>query len=113
MKPFYAPLQGDNPHDPHPSVGENAMKMLPVQLEIKPEGDHWLARCAALDVMTQGTTADEAMYNLNDALFLFVESCLRRGVWEQILREAGLSPAELTAISDYTREVFPEALKTA
>lgn len=62
------------------------MKMLPVQLEIKPEGDHWLARCAALDVMTQGKTSDEAMYNLNDALFLFVESCLRRGVWNQVLK---------------------------
>lgn len=89
------------------------MKMLPVQMEIWPEGDHWLARCAALDVTTQGSTADEAMYNLNDALFLFVESCLRRGVWEQVLQEAGLSPSELMAITDYTREVFPEAVKTA
>lgn len=66
-------------------TGEHTMKMLPVQLEIIPEGDHWLARCRDLDVMTQGVTIEEAIANLKDAVALFIESCLRRGVLEKVL----------------------------
>lgn len=84
--------------------------MLPLLLEIKPEDDHWLARCASLDVMSQGETPEEAMRNLNDALFLFVESCIKRGVWEQVLKEAGLSQKGLKAVREYTSAVFHETL---
>lgn len=83
------------------------MKMFPVLLELKPEGDHWLARCKALDVMTQGKTVDEATRNLDEALLLFMESCIRRGVIDQVLEEAGLTPQEISAIDSYTRSSMP------
>lgn len=89
------------------------MRMFPVLLELKPEGDHWLARCAALDVMTQGATVDEATRNLDEALILFVESCLRRGVLETVLKESGITSSELEPINAYIREVLPDAWKAA
>lgn len=89
------------------------MKMFPVLLELKPEGNHWLARCKALDVMTQGETPEHAIHNLNEALVLFTESCLRRGTLDQVLRESGIPQAELEAFYDHTRQIMPDAWETA
>lgn len=85
------------------------MKMFPVRTEIKQDGPYWLARCPEFDVISMGESIEEATRNLDEALILFVESCLRRGTFDQVLRESGISPAEIDAINKHTAEILPHA----
>jgi predicted RNase H-like HicB family nuclease len=64
---------------------------LNVRLEaaFKKEGRHWLAWCPALDVMTQAGSRPAAMKALKEAVELWFESCIERGVLDKALREAG------------------------
>jgi predicted RNase H-like HicB family nuclease len=64
---------------------------LTVSLEAatKPEGDHWLAWCVPLDVTTQAGSKAAALHSLKEAVELWFESCIDRGVLEQALEEAG------------------------
>lgn len=64
---------------------------LPVKI-VKKTG-YYIGSCPLLDVFTQGKTKKEAQNNLRDALELFLTSCFERGVLEEVLREAGFSPA--------------------
>ncbi|MGE4293064.1 MAG: type II toxin-antitoxin system HicB family antitoxin [Desulfovibrio sp.] len=64
---------------------------LPLEIRFRPDGEQWLGEAPEIGVMTQGRTLEEAQENLKDALRLFIESCLRRGVLDQILAEAGFS----------------------
>ena len=69
------------------------MKMtleLPVRVTQK---EKWyVAACPALDVVSQGDTAEEAKTHLAEALQLFLISCLERGTLEAVLKECGFSP---------------------
>lgn len=85
--------------------------LFPVLMEVKQEDDHWLARCAALDVMTQGATVEEAVSNLDEALLLFMESCIRRGTLDQVLAESGLAPKEISDITSYAFSSLPHMQK--
>lgn len=49
----------------------------------------YVASCPALDIVTQGGTADKAKDNLREALFLFLGSCLERGTLQQVLKDCG------------------------
>lgn len=81
--------------------------MMPVEVNFTPEGNLWLAQCESLGVMTQGNSFAEAQKNLAEALLLFVESCLRRGVLEQVLHEAGYEPVKIKAVQEYVEEYIP------
>lgn len=48
-------------------------------------------------VATQGTTADDAQRCLQEAVELWFESCVERGVLDQALREANFRPAAANA----------------
>jgi predicted RNase H-like HicB family nuclease len=58
------------------------------------DGSAWLAWCLPLDVMTQASTKRAALKSLKEAVHLWIESCLDRGVLDEALREAGFRRAE-------------------
>ena len=49
----------------------------------------YLASCEDLDVHSQGKTEEKATENLREALHLFLNSCIERGVLNQVLIDAG------------------------
>ena len=53
----------------------------------------WVATCPMVGVVSQGKTADDAKRCLQEAIELWFESCVERGVLEQALREANFRPA--------------------
>lgn len=52
----------------------------------------WIATCPMVGVVTQGRTADDAKRCLQEAIELWFESCVERGVLDQALREANFRP---------------------
>lgn len=59
-------------------------------ISIKKKGKWYIAACPVLDVCTQGETEKKAKSNLNDAISLFITSCLERGTLDAVLKECGL-----------------------
>jgi predicted RNase H-like HicB family nuclease len=68
----------------------------------------WIATCPMVGVASQGKTADDAQRCLQEAVELWFESCVERGVLEQALREANFRPASATA-SVQRRPADPES----
>lgn len=62
---------------------------------VRHEGRHWVAGCPALNVWTQGTTRDDARRCLDEAVELWFEDCLARGVLDRALQEVGFRPVPL------------------
>lgn len=58
----------------------------------KEKRNRWVSICPRLGVASQATTAAEAKQALREAVELWFESCVERGVLDQALREAGLRP---------------------
>lgn len=56
------------------------------------DGRWFRASCPVLDVHSQGTTEQEALKNLIEAIQLFVETCYGQGTLEQVLIEQGFEP---------------------
>jgi predicted RNase H-like HicB family nuclease len=59
----------------------------------------WIATCPQIDVVTQGASGEEAKACLQEAVELWFESCIERGVLDQALREANFRPSLLAAAS--------------
>jgi len=55
----------------------------------------WVAICPLIGVASQGASAEDAKKCLQEAVELWFESCIERGVLEQALREASFRPAVL------------------
>jgi len=53
----------------------------------------WIATCPMVGVVSQGKTADDARRCLQEAIELWFESCVERGVLDQALREANFRPS--------------------
>ena len=62
-----------------------------VRLEIatRRDGDQWIAWCLPLDVLSQGDSKPKAVASLREAVQLWFESSIQRGVLDDALREAG------------------------
>ena len=62
-----------------------------VRLEIatKRDGGQWIAWCLPLDVFSQGDSKPKAVASLREAIQLWFESSIQRGVLDDALREAG------------------------
>jgi len=56
---------------------------------LRQDTDYWVAGCRAIDVWSQGRTEAEALLNLEDAVQFFIESCIERGTFFEVLRESG------------------------
>jgi predicted RNase H-like HicB family nuclease len=57
----------------------------------------WIATCPHIGVASQGATSAESKAALQEAVELWFESCIERGVLEQALREANFRPSVLRA----------------
>ena len=53
------------------------------------DGRQWVVWCPAIDVMTQARTKKEALEALREAVELWFESCIERGVLDTALKEVG------------------------
>jgi predicted RNase H-like HicB family nuclease len=62
---------------------------LSLPVEVIKKRKWYVACCPALDVSSQGDTVERAKAHLEEALLLFLESCLDRGVLEEVLQECG------------------------
>lgn len=49
----------------------------------------YVASCEELDVHSQGPTEQEALNNLVEAMYIFTESCIRRGTLDKVLKHLG------------------------
>ncbi|HEV8629706.1 MAG TPA: hypothetical protein VGV61_05265, partial [Thermoanaerobaculia bacterium] len=52
----------------------------------------WIAGCPSLSVYSQGIDADDARRSLQQAVELWFESCIERGMLERALVEVGFRP---------------------
>jgi predicted RNase H-like HicB family nuclease len=64
---------------------------LRLEIATKQDGDQWLAWCRPIDVLSQGDSKEEAIASLKEAIDLWFESCMQRGVLDDALREAGFT----------------------
>ena len=55
------------------------------------DGRQWLVWCPAIDVMTQASTKKRALESLREAVELWFESCIDRGVLDAALKELGFT----------------------
>ena len=46
----------------------------------------YIASCQDIDVHSQGTTEREARANLKDVVWLFIQSCVSRGVFREAMK---------------------------
>jgi predicted RNase H-like HicB family nuclease len=71
---------------------------LKVQLQafIRPDTTRrWIAICPVVGVVSQGKSDNDARRCLQEAVELWFESCVERGVLDQALREANFLPSPL------------------
>lgn len=57
----------------------------------------WVAGCPRLDVYSQGRTETEAKHCLEEALLLWVRSCLERGTLEEALLQSGIRKVDASS----------------
>jgi predicted RNase H-like HicB family nuclease len=60
-----------------------------LEIAVKRDGKTWVAWCPPVDVLSQAETKDRAIASLREAVGLWFESCVERGVLDQALTEAG------------------------
>ena len=63
-----------------------------VPLQVRPDDVGYTAGCPSLDIFSQGTTDEEAVANLREALHLFLVSCFDRDSLVPVLKDCGLEP---------------------
>lgn len=62
-----------------------------LQVALRLDGDTWIGVCPALDLASQGETEDLALQAVTDAVEVWFESCLERGVLSQALESSGFT----------------------
>jgi hypothetical protein len=55
--------------------------------------NRWIAVCPQIDVITQGTSVDDAKRCLDEAVQLWFGDCIERGTLPEALRECGFRAA--------------------
>jgi predicted RNase H-like HicB family nuclease len=68
----------------------------------------WIATCPHIGVVTQGDSSSDAKRCLQEAVELWFESCIERGVLDQALREANFRPS----VSSLSRKGAPRVSRT-
>ncbi len=64
-----------------------------VEVEVRKEGDVWLAACPGLHVGSHGKTEAEARAMLREALTGFFECCAETGTFQDAIEEPGVISA--------------------
>jgi predicted RNase H-like HicB family nuclease len=71
-------------------VPDTVVLSFDLQCTLKKEAEGlWVAGCPLLDLYSQGTSEDDAKKSLEEAIGLWVKSCIERGTLDQALRECG------------------------
>ena len=75
------------------------VEILSVRLKawLRRDGSAWIAWCRSIDVLSQAATKQGALEAVREAVELWFESCVERGVLTEALREVGFvkaSPAD-------------------
>jgi|GEM_PF-818892 len=78
------------------SVRVKAMKKLQLTGLLEREGDGYVSLCPELDVASQGSTMDEALANLREAVELFLETASPTEVAKRCHSEVIVSRFEAT-----------------
>jgi predicted RNase H-like HicB family nuclease len=65
------------------------MLQVPYTSQFFREGDLIIALCPELNVSSFGETPEEALFSLQEAVTLFLETCQEMGTLEMVLEEAG------------------------
>ena len=70
-------------------------EILSVRLKawLRCDGSAWIAWCRAIDVLSQAETKQGALEAVREAVELWFESCVERGVLAEALREVGFVKA--------------------
>ena len=58
-------------------------------IQVWQEGKQFVAHAMPLDVMSSGSTPDQARYSLYEAVELFLETASEMGTLQEILQESG------------------------
>jgi len=64
-----------------------------IPVEVKKEGDVYVAFCPVLDIASQGCSGQEARDNLAEAISLFFLTCIEMGTFSDVLKQCGFTPA--------------------
>ncbi len=72
---------------------------------LKKKKTMWISSCPGLDVVSQGTTEEEARKNLAEALRLFITTCFQRGTLEEVMKDCGFSVIE-TGIKTTRKKIY-------
>jgi predicted RNase H-like HicB family nuclease len=62
---------------------------LKLMCHVREDKDIWVAGCPSLSVFSQGSSKDDAMRCLKEALELWIESCIERDTLDGALRDCG------------------------
>ena len=60
--------------------------------KVQQEEDLFVSCCPVIDVVSQGTTQQESMENLVEAISLFFEECFYAGTLLDVLKQSGFAP---------------------
>jgi len=60
-----------------------------LSLQLRHEDSDWVVWCPAIDVATQARTRKRALEGVGEAVELWFESCISRGVLDRALQESG------------------------
>ena len=63
---------------------------LSLPCRIRKEGKYFVSWCYPLNVYSQGETQEKALRNLEEAVGLFIASCIRRGTLDKVLKDCGV-----------------------
>lgn len=84
-----------------------------LSLQIRREDREWVAWCPAIDVATQARSKKQAPDGLKEAVELWFESCISRGVLDQALQESGFRKISRAAgTEDASHSVMARATQT-
>ena len=72
------------------------MKRLSFTALLEKEGDGYVALCPELDVASQGTTVEEALANLREAVELFLECASKQEIKDRLHTQVFVTRFEAT-----------------
>ena len=72
------------------------MKRLSFTAVLEREGDAYVALCPELDVASQGTTVEEALANLREAVELFLDCASKKEIQDRLHTEVFVTRFEAT-----------------
>ncbi len=74
---------------PHQRLFVDFKISTPVGVRYDEEIKQWVSVCPVLDLYSQGDTEEQAIFNIHEAVSLFLGTCYEIGTLNQVLQERG------------------------